>query len=451
MRKIILGLLLVLSFKAQSQDSEKKLEIVPDVHFRMFWMSTSYPSDFKNDFALGSSLNLGTKITFAERLQFHLGYRFYGNLWSSDLTAPDPLSGLNNRYEVGLFDLLNLEDKFFGKLETISLSYSRSNWGMKIGRMGINSDWINGQDGRLAPNAVEGIHTWFSPSSSWDLGIWAINRFGVRGTSKWLGIGESIGVFPVGRDVNGNGSQYAGNTESDWIGIIEVSHQTERFGKISFSETIVQNISNRLWGKIEKNTSQKLDGGIWFTGLQFGFQHGIGTGGNLDPTLRYKDPEDVNWVVSGKLGYSKNNWITSLSFSHLNGKGRWLSPREWGKGAWYTFIPRERNEGLESLDALVGYVEYKIGDTGLRPYIHFGFNWLPDLNDAQANKYGFASYRQINLGLLYQPKSIKSIDFQLIVMNKEALSKETLTPKQRYNKFEMIHINGMLNWRPFNR
>lgn len=449
MRKILLGFFLVLSFRAYSQVTEKKLEIVPDVHFRMFWMSTSYPSDFKNDFALGSSLNLGTKITFAERLQFHIGYRIYGNLWSSELTAPDPLSGLNNRYEVGLFDLLNQDDKFFGKLETFSLGYSLSNWGLKFGRMGINSDWINAQDGRLAPTAVEGVHTWFSPSSTWDLGLWAINRIGVRGTSEWLGIGESIGVFPEGRDVDGNGSQYAGNTDSDWIGIIEVSHKTKKFGTISISETFVQNISNTLWGQIEKTGSANVEKGTWFTGLQIGFQHGIGEGGNVDPAFRYKNPKDVNWVVSGKLGYSINNLITNLSYTHLDGNGRWLSPREWGKDAWYTFIPRERNEGLESMDALVTYVEYKIGETGFRPYIHFGFHWLADLEDPQANKYGFASYRQINLGLKYTPKELKSMDFHLIVMNKEALGDKSLTPKQRYNKFEMIHVNGILNWRPF--
>lgn len=450
MRKILLGLFLVLSFHAKAQESEKKLELVPDIHFRMFWMSTTYPSDFKNDFALGSSLNLGTRITFAERLQLHIGYRFYGNLWSSDLSSEDPLSGLNNRYEVGLFDLLNYDDRFFGKLETFSLGYSQSNWGLKIGRMGINTDWINAQDGRLAPTAVEGLHTWFSPNSSWDFGFWAINRIGVRGTSKWLGLGESIGVFPEGRDVYGNGSQYAGNTSSNWMGILEVSHQVDKLGKISFSETLVQNISNTLWFQIERNQFQSAEKGSWFSGIQFGFQHGIGDGGNADPMLSYKDPSDVNWVVSGKLGYSKKNWITSISYSHLDGRGRWLIPREWGKDAWYTFIPRERNEGFGNMDALVTYIEYKAGNTGLRPYIHFGFHWLPSLEDFQANKYGFASYRQINLGLKYKPNKLKSVDFHLILMNKEALGSKSLTPKQRYNKFEMLHVNGMLNWRPFN-
>lgn len=449
MKKILLGIFLVLSIHAFAQQSEKKLEVIPDIHFRMFWMSTSYPSDFKNDYALGSSLNLGARLNFAKQLKFHVGYRIYGDLWSSDIYDPDPLTGLGNRYEVGLFDLLNPGKKYFGKLETFSLAYEKSNWGVKAGRMGIETDWINGQDGRLAPSAVEGIHAWFSPNSKWDIGFWAIDRFGVRGTSKWLGIGESIGVFPVGRGVTGESSQYAGNTSSEWIGILELSHQTKNFGKISFSETIVQNISNTLWGKVEKNWA-KTNNRKWFSGIQVGYQHGIGDGGNSESIFRYKDPNDQNWVVSLKAGYAVKNWNTSLSFSHLDGNGRWLSPREWGKDAWYTFIPRERNEGFESMEALVSYVEYKIGETGIKPYLHFGLHWLPEISDPQANKYAFPSYRQINLGLKYQPKSYKALDFHLIVMNKEAIGNQDLSPKQRYNKVEMIHVNGMVNWRPFN-
>lgn len=449
MRKLLLGLFLVLPFLAMAQETEKKLEIVPNIHFRMFWMSTSYPTDFKNDFALGSSLNLGTQITFAERLKFRIGYRVFGNFWSSELTSPDPLSGLENRYEVGMFDLLNPEDKFFGKLERLSLSYSKDSWGVTLGRMDIETDWINGQDGRLSPTYVEGIHTWINPSPKWKIGLWGINRMSVRGSSKWLGIGESIGVFPVGRDVTGESSSYRNNTSSDWIGIMELAYQTEKTGKISLSETYVQNISNTLWGKIEKVWPNDNPANKWFSGIQIGYQVGVGNGGNDNPKLSYKNPSDQNWVLSGKLGYEVNNWNTSLSFTHLDGQGRWLSPREWGKDAWYTFIPRERNEGMESLDALVGYVEYKIPKTGLRPYLHIGFHWLPDLADAAANKYGFPSYRQINLGLKYKPVNRKDLDFHFILMNKEALGNEALSPRLRYNKVEMIHINGIVNWRPF--
>ncbi|MBN3583203.1 hypothetical protein JYB64_12460 [Algoriphagus aestuarii] len=448
MRKYILGCFLVLSFFAKAQNTEKKLEAVPDIHFRMFWMSTTYPNDFKNDFALGSSLNLGTKLTYAEKFQLHVGYRFYANLWSSELTVPDPLTGLYNRYEVGLFDLLNPEDKFFGKLETLSLSYSNAKWGAKIGRMGINSDWINAQDGRLAPTAVEGVHTWYSPNSNWEIGLWGINRFGVRGTSKWLGIGESIGVFPEGRDTNGNPSQYVGNTKSNWISILEVTYTIADFWKFGFSETLVNNISNTLWGKVEK-TWKKSNQGKFTGGLQVGFQHGIGEGGNPNQIMRYKNPDDKNWILSGRLGYSRIKWNANLSYSHLGGKGRWLSPREWGKDAWYTFIPRERNEGYEKMDALVLYGEYQLGKSGIKPYLQIGFHWLPDISDPQANKYAFASYRQVNLGVKYQPKELKSWDFHLLVMNKEALGAVELTPKQRYNKLEMIHVNVIANWKPF--
>jgi len=113
---------LVIPSLTLAQQSEKKLEFSPGVHLRMFWMSTNYSSDFKYDYALGTSLNLGTKLTYAKKLQLMVGYRFFGNLWSSDLSALDPLSQNGNRYEVGLFDLLNKEDRFFGKLENLSLS-----------------------------------------------------------------------------------------------------------------------------------------------------------------------------------------------------------------------------------------------------------------------------------------------------------------------------------------
>lgn len=449
MRKILLGIILVLSFHAKAQDTERKLEVVPDIHFRMFWMSTSYPSDFKDDYALGTSLQLGGKFTYAKHWDLQVGYRFYGDLWSSDIWSPDPVSGNSNRYETGLFDLQNPGDRFFGRLESLSISYSTSLWGVRLGRMGINTDWINAQDGRLSPTAVEGVHGWYSPAEKWKIGAWGITRMGVRGTSKWLGIGESIGVYPLGRDVFGQPSQYKGNTQSDWIGVLEVSYDMEKLGKLNFSETLVQNISNTIYGSLEKEWGKEAKSEKWISALQLGFQNGIGAGGNEDVTMRYKDPNDKNWVISGRVRYERNQWKMNLSYTHVGGKGRWLSPREWGKDAWYTFIPRERNEGYETVDALVFNTSYQFSSIGLTPYLFFGLHWLPEIQDVAANKYAFPSYRQINFGLRYRPKGIRNLDAHFILMNKEALGNSTLSPGQRYNKVGMIHTNVMINWRPF--
>lgn len=163
--------------------------------------------------------------------------------------------------------------------------------------------------------------------------------------------------------------------------------------------------------------------------------------------MKYKEPEDRNYALSGRLGWKNSKWITHLNYTHVGGEGRWLSPREWGRDAWYTFIPRERNEGYESVDALVGYGEYRFQKIPVSVYGHLGFNWLSDTGDESGNKYNFPSYRQLNLGVKYQSKKIKNLDVHLILMSKEAIQSQNLSPNQIYNKVHMLHFNGILNWR----
>lgn len=446
MMKYILGIFIFFPFLAFSQKPEKKLEVSPDVHLRMFWMNTSYRSDFKDDYALGTSLSLGTKLNYAAHWEFRVGYRVFANLWSSDLTSPDPVSGGENRYEVGLFDLLNPKDHVFGKLENLSLSYSIANWGATVGRMGINTDWVNAQDGRLSPTGIEGANFWFSTNDSWKFSAWGIGKMSVRGTSEWLSVGESIGVFPVGRNVNGEPSRYAGNAESDWIGILEIEKDWEDLS-IALSNTFVQNISNTFWTNAEKSWKYEKTGITLLWGVQAGFQSGVGDGGNENPILQYKNPDDKNWAISTRFGFKKSAWDFDLNYTKIGGNGLWLSPREWGKDAWYTFIPRERNEGFSSLDAVTAYAEYNIPNTKLKAFVHLGFHWLPPLDAPSDNKYNMPSYRQVNLGMKYTPKSIPKLDFQLLVMNKEALGNQNLKPGQEYNKVGLIHVNGIVNWR----
>lgn len=446
MRGFLLAIAIFLPFLAFAQLPEKKLEASPDVHFRLFWMSTSYPDTYKDDYALGTSLNLGTKLTYAKHWEFRVGYRVFANLWSSDLAAPDPTSGGGNRYEVGLFDLLDKEDRVFGKLENLSLTYSQSNWGISVGRMAINGDWINAQDGRLSPTGVEGVKAWFATANNWKFSAWGIGKMSVRGTSEWLAVGESIGVFPVGRNPAGEASRYAGNTQSDWIGIAEVTKDWEGVS-LGISNALVQNISNTVWAQAEKKWKNEESGVTWLWSMQVGFQSGLGDGGNEDPTFRYKDPEDRNWAVSTRFGFKKAAWNLNLNYTRVGGEGIWLSPREWGKDAWYTFVPRERNEGFGSLDALTALAEYKFPNSNLSAFAHLGFHWLPPLSAPAENKYNMPSYRQLNLGLKYSPKSIRKLDFQVLVMNKEALGDQDLKPGQEYNKVGMIHVNGIVNWR----
>lgn len=429
-----------------AQEEERKFLAEPDLHFRTFWMNTSYKERvFKEDYALGMSFNLGTILSYQKNWKLHLGYRSFANVASSDIWLPDPLTGQANRYELGLFDLLNTKDRFFGKLETFSLEYARSRFGMKAGRMAINSDWINGQDGRLSPTAVEGFTIWIAPDSNWKVSFWAIGRMSIRGSSEWLSVGNTVGIYPVGRSVSGKPAQYFGNTDSNWLGILEIDRKLGKEVKLHFSNTTANNLFSTYWLSLEKN--KKIKSSIWTFGFQTGFQHGNGNGGNSVPELRYKQPGDKNYALSGRLGWKNSKWITHLNYTHVGGKGRWLSPREWGKDAWYTFIPRERNEGFESVQAVVVYAEYGFQKIPLSVYGHLGFHQVSDLSDAASNKYNFPSYRQLNVGIKYKPKGVKNLDFHLIGVSKTPLGLAKLTPVQVYNKVSLMHFNAILNWR----
>ena len=409
-------------------------------------MNTAYPGrEFKEDYALGMSLNVGAKVDFLEHWEFHIGYRGFLNVVSSNLWEPDPLTGQSNRYEIGLFDILNPQDRYFGKLETLSLAYSQEKFGIKLGRMGINSDWVNAQDGRLSPTAVEGLSFWLIPNSQWKLSGYALSRMSIRGSSQWLGIGETLGIFPQGRTEDGKPGKYFGNTQSNWVGLVEVDRKVGKRNKLHFSNTLAQNLFSTYWIGMESYFQKENH--TLSLGLQTGFQHGLGDGGNEDLSLRYKNPLDRNFAVSGRVGWKNTQWSTHLSMTQVLGKGRWLSPREWGKDAWFTFIPRERNEGYESLTALVGFGEYRFENIPVQIYAHFGLHWLPNPQNALANKYNFPSYQQLNVGLKYQPNWVKNLDFHFIFVSKEPLKSEELSPNQIYNKVEMVHFNGILNWR----
>ena len=431
---------------AQVTEAEKKVVFEPELSFRSFWMNTSYTNEaFRGDHALGLTSLVGGKLIVSKKWEFQAGYRIFANALSSDFWVPDPVTGQSNRYESGLFNLLDPQDRFFGRLELLSLSFSQPKFGFKVGKMGIQTDWVNAQDGRLSPTVVEGVHAWFVPTTNWKLSGWAISRMNVRGSKDWLLVEETIGLFPQGRSPFGRPAAYLGNTKSPWLGIWELEGKMKGGKSLRFSHTYAANLFATYWATFEKTSKNTL--GTWASGIQSGMQHGLGDGGNSDSQKQYKNPSELNFAVSAKLNWKKGPWETQLSATQVGGKGRWLSPREWGKDAWYTFIPRERNEGFETVTAAVGYVSYRLVEIGMQVYTYAGIHILPDPLDAAANKYNFPSYRQHNFGLRYVPKKLKNLDFHLILVVKEPLTNQNLSAVQQYNKVDLLHFNGIINWK----
>ncbi|GAB2612916.1 hypothetical protein [Belliella aquatica] len=414
---------------------------------RSFFMSTTYYDDFKNDFSWAQSAFVKLETPAYKGFSISGRYAIFGKILSSDLVARDPITGGRNRYEAGLLDVTDLGNNYFGRVEEFQLKFKTELLSFAAGRMPINTALINPQDGRLSPTFVEGLFVNFTPDRFNTATLNYISSISPRSTSSWFGIGESMGLYPIGLDTEGNPSAYIGNVNSDFISVFDWKHVVEEDAfSFEFNHTYVQNISSTFLTQFQRDwklaNSKRL-----VSGLQIMFQHGIKDGGNENALLRYKDPYDENWILGVRIGMKSPKSTWHLNFTHIGGKGRYLSPREWGRDPFFTFIPRERNEGFSEVTAVTAYYESRFSEKGLVFYGHAGLHFLPKANTFKINKYAFPSYAQGNLGVKYTPEAWgRGLDFHGLILTKLALEKEELMPGWIYNKVNLVHVNLIANY-----
>ncbi|UJP65227.1 hypothetical protein [Mongoliitalea daihaiensis] len=441
----ILGL--VLQVTAQRENAKLDIPIEGMVGLRNYWMSTSYWEDFKGDFALGQSAFLRVNTKSYKGFSVAARYTVFANLWSSNLLDRDPITGNFNRYEVGLFDVVNPEKTFFGKLEELQIRYDSEKFQAIVGRMDINTPFINPQDGRLSPTFVEGIQLRYSPDSKNSFYAYGVTRISPRSTSEWFDVGQSVGLYPVGQSEFGRPSEFRGNTSSRWVSIVDWRHQATPDMAIEVNNTLVDNISNTLFSQVTKDWKRAEGRNTVVTGLQFIFQNGIGEGGNPDSIKRFKNPDDINIVISGRLGIKNPRMQFYTAYTRIDGRGRFLSPREWGKDPFFTFIPRERNEGYNQVNAFTLFYQRNLPKQDLQIYSFAGLHFLPDPSNAAINKFAFPSYAQWNVGARYIPSDWgKGLNFHLILMSKINLLEGEMRPQWIYNKVNLVHVNFITNY-----
>tara|TARA_R110002096_G_scaffold162336_1_gene329455 strand:- start:57 stop:1418 length:1362 start_codon:yes stop_codon:yes gene_type:complete len=442
---LLIGLFFWVSVYAQQDSTLWKPTL--NVGLRSYFMRTSYWEDYKNDYAWGQMARIAFTSKLPHHFQVQAEYLGFLNILSSDLSVFDSRVSNLNRYEVGLFDVNHLDKTVFGKIGNLHLDYLRDNFQASLGRMEINSPFINAQDGRLSPTYVEGLNWNLRVNPRISFAQHLITGISPRSTGNWFDLGESIGMYPVGRDENGQGSDYSGNTRSDFINILDLKFRLNSASSLILNHTLVNNIYSAYLAQWDKNWELPSSSFQWITGFQTTIQHGIGNGGNEDIALRYKNPEDFHWILSGRIGIKSEKSLWHINYTKMQGEGRYLSPREWGKDPFYTFIPRERNEGLGQVDALSTYFQHAFPKKSLQLYSYMGVYFLPDPADATKNKYAMPSYAQANLGLRYNPKKwMEGLNLHLILMGKTALNQQDLRPAWVYNKVNLFHTNLILNY-----
>lgn len=370
-----------------------------------------------------------------------IGYKYkFKKYWTAEVSSSLTSSFLNSnlipasRYEIGLFDQADISNQsFLTRIEKLNLQYAKNNFKLTVGRQVINTAFINPQDGRMRPSAVGGIYATYK---AWEFAY--LYEMSPRGTMGWSSVASSVGYYPVGINTLGQKSSYAGQLKSNGILITGFNQQINKSLGIKFSNLFVDQISNTAFIQVENQ--KKIGNNRLTLGIQAIKQHALGN--NL---FDEKNQHAASWGL--KLALENKRWSTSINFNQISSEGRYLMPREWGKDPFYTFMPRERNEGFGGVKAVVirGMYQFPILQLKIQPSI--GYFDLPAVDNYAINKYGMPSYIQTNLEINWNAKSFaKGLEVQFVYVNKTNQGETYDNPKYILNKGNMSNWNFIVNY-----
>ncbi len=443
-----------LPYKGKEQTEKDSLSILSafrhgrvNGHFRYFFMATNNTGSLSDYYAnaAGGGIRFETGSFYGFR--FAVGGSYVFNIASSDLSVPDSITGLYNRYEVGLFDVSHPDNTTgLDRLEELSLSFSWSQSEVTCGRQFINTPFINLQDGRMRPGAVEGIVLHFRGWKHVHLESGFLYAMSPRSTDSWYAVENTFGLYSSGVNPDGSKSDYKGHVKSDGIGYLGLTGKWKEKYTIQLWDVLVDNVMNTAMFQLDLN--QRLrDKNTLVISAQLIRQDGVGNGGSDEVSQTYY-PGDANSVVYGvKAGYKTSRIEASINYSRITSQGRYLMPREWGRDPLFTFLPRERNEGFGDVHAILGKFNYSFKPGLFSVGLGVGYYNLPDVKNTTLNKYGMPSYVQANLDVRYFFKGFfEGFDVQYLLAAKFNAGEIYGNDKYVFNKVNMQVHNLVLNF-----
>jgi hypothetical protein len=453
MRLSALAALLLALFMAFTSHAQDSLSLARQLttngkwqlYHRNFFMSTLNRGNLSDYYAWTAGLGLRFESAPYKGFQVAANGFFHGNLSSSDLTEPDSISGSPNRYEIGLVDVENPTQRHLARLEELYLKYNYKKSFVQLGRFILNTPFLNPQDGRMRPSNQGGLWLSWQEWQGWKLQALYLYELSPRSTTRWMSIGESIGRYPTGRQETGQPSQYANNIESPGLILFNAEYQYKEQFNSQLWNTTVLNVANVLFWQNE--VYLKKDQDRFTFGLQYIRLDALADGGNADQTKTYLPKGSRSQVFSTRLGWQRGPWSANLNYTHITKEGRFVFPREWGRDPFYTFLPRERNEGLGNVHAIMVQGQFQSAKSPWRAHLGYGHYYLPAATDARLNKYVMSSYGHVLVRSGYQFKGfLRGMSLDFLYVFKHSLVDTQGNPRWTINKVDMHQFNVVLNY-----
>ncbi|MCC7502263.1 MAG: OprD family outer membrane porin [Flavobacteriales bacterium] len=434
------------------KDSTVKETVLSDImrkgkvegRFRQYSMATINQGELTDLYAIafGGSLGFGSERWKGFQFKLSGGYTF--DLVTSDLTKPDPSTGQLSRYELGLFDVTDPRKRNdVAYLQLFQLNYARERTRIVFGRQELNTPFLNPQDGRMHPSLFEGVWGAHTTKKGTHLEVGWLYKASPRSTASWYGIAESMSLYPTGVNVFGKPNSYGPLLRSAGIFAANIDHHFAKRLKISAWDLYVENIFNTALLQADLGKKEQR----WMLSGQAVRQDAVTNAGGLNDSAAYMPAGSSSWAFSGRFRMDHGRFRWQANYTRVTARGRYLMPREWGRDPFFTFLPRERNEGLGDLHAATLNLIWRDLLPGLRLQTDGGVYWLPAPTNARLNKYAMPSYTQFDVNAQYQFQGgWKGLVIQLLYLVKLPLEDVALTPKQTYNRVDMHHLDLIINY-----
>ena len=403
---------------------------------RTYYMYSDNRAPLSDYHGLGIGSGIGYKSPAYHGLTFEMSGFFIVNTLSSDFTIPDSITLNPNRYELGLFDITDPSNKLnLYRLEKLNFTFSQKGNTLKIGQYIPDYAFINPQDGRMSPTLVRGID-FRKKWKSTEIGLSYINGLSPRSTVKWYSVQETFGIYPTGRDVDGSASTYKGNIRTS--GIFQTNWNQKWSTNVT---TSIQSVTvPAVFQTFLTEASLKHNG--FYLDNMYVYQYA------LDKTQNnaYAPAGNSSSVGSFRLGRKTKKWNLNVNYTRIGKTGRFLMPREWGREPFYTFMPRERNEGAGDVNAFSINMT-RLLSKNLVLKAAYGRYYLPNAANASLNKYAMPAYQQTNVELNYTFGGwLSGADVKLLFVRKDEIGMTIENPKLVFNKVDLSLLNMIFNY-----
>jgi hypothetical protein len=417
-----------------------------EAHSRMFSMATLNQSG-NHHYAVAAGSGIGVLTKPYKGFQLGMSGFFIFNLLSSDLGKRDSLGNALSRYERQLFDIHDPDNRHdLDRLEELYLKYKYSQSSITVGRMNLRTPMINPQDSRMRPSIEEGIWLSVSEWEKWQFNGGWITGFSPRGTVDWYHAGESIGLLNQGVNTDGSPGNYQGKIHTKGVGLANVNYHFSPSYHLEAWNFFIENVMNTTYLDVQGDQTWR---GIKFhEGLMWVHQNALNHGGHENPQWTYVDRDAVSNVLSARLSMEISHWNISMNYTHITDEGRFLMPREWGSEPFYTYMSRERNEGLGGVDAMMCKLSYIGQNKRFLTSFSYGYFDLPDVKNVALNKYGLPSYHQLNAEAVYEvPGFLQGLQLKFLAVYKLASGNTYDQPQYIENNVNVANLNIVADFR----